>query len=222
MKLNIAIDGPSGAGKSTFAKYIANKLNILYLDTGAMYRAVAYYVIEKGISPDDADGVLQVLDEISMDIIYDENNQQRVIVCNKDVTPFIREHSISMGASTVSKIPEVRIKLVELQRKIAKENDCVLDGRDIGSYVLPDASYKIFLTADVDDRAKRRFNELTEKGVDITYNKVLEDVEARDLQDSSRAFAPLKATDDAIIINTTGNSVQDTIKEFDEFLCRLK
>ncbi len=208
MSYNIAIDGPSGAGKSTIAKFLAKKLNILYLDTGAMYRGVGYFVTKRGIDPADEQRVLSVLDEISMEIIYD-NGSQRVIVCGEDVTPFIREHSISMAASTVSKIPAVRIKLVELQRKIASSTDCVLDGRDIGTYVLPDAKYKFFLTAAPEERARRRHVELTEKGSDITFEEVLADVKARDYQDMNRDFAPLKPADDAVIIDSTNMSVED-------------
>lgn len=128
---NITIDGPSGSGKSTIAKAIAKELNIIYLDTGAMYRGVGYYVVSKGIDPADEEGVLAVLDQIDMDIKY-VDGEQKVIICGEDVTPYIREHNISMAASTVSKIPAVRLKLVELQRKIASKTDCVIDGRDIG------------------------------------------------------------------------------------------
>ena len=208
MSYNIAIDGPSGAGKSTIAKYLAKKLNILYLDTGAMYRGVGYFVTKRGIDPADEERVLAVLDDITMEIIYD-NGSQRVIVCGEDVTPFIREHSISMAASTVSKIPAVRIKLVELQRQIASSTDCVLDGRDIGTYVLPNAKYKFFLTAAPEERARRRYVELSEKGSSITFEEVLADVKARDYQDMNRDFAPLKPADDAIIIDSTKMSVEE-------------
>lgn len=215
MSYNIAIDGPSGAGKSTIAKFLAKKLNILYLDTGAMYRGVGYFVTRRGIDPADEERVLSVLDEITMEIIYD-NGSQRVIVCGEDVTPFIREHSISMAASTVSKIPAVRIKLVELQRQIASSTDCVLDGRDIGTYVLPNAKYKFFLTAAPEERARRRFVELSEKGSSITFEEVLADVKARDYQDMNRAFAPLKPADDSIIIDST----KMTVEEVTESICK--
>lgn len=208
MSYNIAIDGPSGAGKSTIAKFLAKKLDILYLDTGAMYRGVGYFITKRGIDPKDENAVLSVLDEITMEIIYD-NGAQRVIVCGEDVTPFIREHSISMAASTVSKIPAVRLKLVDLQRKIASSADCVLDGRDIGTYVLPNAKYKFFLTADAEERARRRYAELIEKGSDITFEEVLRDVKARDYQDMNRSFAPLKPADDAVIIDSTSMSVAE-------------
>ncbi len=201
--LTIAIDGPSGAGKSTLAKTIAKKLGILYLDTGAMYRGVGYYVLQKGADPGKESEVLPLLDGIKMDIVYDEGSQ-KVIICGEDVTPYIREHNISMAASTVSKIPAVRLKMVELQRSVAARTSCVLDGRDIGSYVLPHANYKFFLTADPAERARRRHEELTARGVSISYKEVLDDMTARDYQDSHRDFAPLNAAEDAIVIDTTG------------------
>lgn len=207
--LNIAIDGPSGAGKSTAAKMLAKQLKIAYLDTGAMYRGVAYYVIQKGADPGDEASVVPLLCGIKMDILY-ENGTQKVIICGEDVTPYIREHTISMAASTVSKIPAVRIKLVELQREIASKVPCVLDGRDIGSYVLPDAPFKFFLTATPQVRAKRRYAELVAKGVQISLDEVLSDITARDYQDSHRAFAPLKAMPDAVIIDTTEHTPEQT------------
>lgn len=209
--LNIAIDGPAGAGKSTVAKTIAEKLGIVYLDTGAMYRAVGYYMVSRGIDCADESAVVPLLDGIKMDIAY-ENGVQKVFICGEDVTPYIREHNISMAASTVSKIPAVRMKLVELQRDIASRIPCVLDGRDIGSYVLPNARFKFFMTAEVEERAKRRHLELTQKGIHISLQEVLADIKARDYQDSNRAFAPLKATDDAIIIDTTNLSPEQTAR----------
>lgn len=207
--LNIAIDGPAGAGKSTVAKMIAAKLGIVYLDTGAMYRAVGYYMVSRGIDCGNESAVVPLLDGIKMDIVY-EDGAQKVFICGEDVTPYIREHNISMAASTVSKIPAVRIKLVELQRDIASRIPCVLDGRDIGSYVLPNAKHKFFMTADVQERAQRRHLELTQKGIHISLSEVLADIEARDYQDSNRAFAPLRATEDAIIIDTTNLSPEQT------------
>jgi len=207
--LTIAIDGPSGAGKSTLAKTVAKKLGIVYLDTGAMYRGVGYYMIKKGADPGREEEVLPLLDGIKMDILY-EDGVQKVMICGEDVTPFIREHNISMAASTVSKIPAVRLKMVELQRAIAANTPCVLDGRDIGSYVLPHANYKFFLTADPAERAKRRHEELLAKGVTISYQEILSDMIARDYQDSNRAFAPLRATEDAILIDTTGLQPEQT------------
>lgn len=220
MPLNIAIDGPSGAGKSTLAKLIAKELDLLYLDTGAMYRGVAYYIVGKGISPDDKESVINVLPEIDMDVIYD-NGEQKIIISGNDVTPFIREHNISMAASTVSKIPEVRLKLVELQRTIASKSPCVLDGRDIGSYVLPNADFKFFLTAAPEERARRRYLELKEKGAELDYEIILNDIKARDYQDSNRSFCPLKATEDSIIIDSTEMTAQEVAEEIRNRICKL-
>lgn len=213
MPYNIAIDGPAGAGKSTMAKRIAAELGLVYLDTGAMYRGIAYYVVKRGVSPEDREGVLPMLDGISMDIAYDDG-MQKVLINGEDVTPYIREHTISMAASTVSKIPEVRIKLVELQRDIASRTDCVLDGRDIGSYVLPHADVKIYLDARPEVRAVRRLDELKAKGTagNMTYEDILADIVARDYQDTHRDFAPLKVAEGATVIDTSDMSVDEVAK----------
>lgn len=215
---SITIDGPSGSGKSTIARALAKDLGITYLDTGAMYRGVGYFVINKGIDPSDVENVLSILDAIDMDIKY-INGEQKVYICGDDITPFIREHNISMAASTISKIPSVRIKLVELQRKIATKSYCIIDGRDIGSYVLPNAKYKFFMTASADVRAQRRYLELKEKKVDITYEKVLEDIQKRDLQDSSRAFAPLIVPENAVVIDTTDMTIEQVKNKIKEHIC---
>lgn len=217
MSLNIAIDGPSGAGKSTVAKRIAKDKGIVYLDTGAMYRGIGFYLTRQGIDVSDETAVLKVLDEIKMEIVY-ENGEQRVLVCGEDVTPLLREHSVSMAASTVSKIPEVRLKLVELQRKIAQKTDCVLDGRDIGTFVLPNAKYKFFITATPKERAERRFLELKERGQDVSYDTVLNDILLRDKQDTEREFAPLSVADDAIVIDTTGLSADESALKVESYL----
>ena len=208
--IQIAIDGPAGAGKSTVAKALASDLSLLYLDTGAMYRAMGYYAIKKGADVGDSKQVIPLLDDLKMEIKY-ISGLQHVFVMGEDVTGYIRDHNISMAASTISKIPEVRKKLVELQREIASKQDCVLDGRDIGSYVLPDATYKFFVTASPEERAKRRHLELTEKGVKIDYKDVLKDIVDRDHQDTTRAFAPLIKTEDAYFIDTTNLSIEDVI-----------
>ncbi len=208
----IAIDGPSGSGKSTIAKLLAKKLGITYLDTGAMYRGMGYYALKNNIDPADEEQVKPILDDITMEIKY-VNGEQKVIVNGEDVTPYIRENRISMAASTISKIPAVRLKLVELQRKIASTSDCVLDGRDIGSYVLPDAPYKFFMTASAEERAKRRYKELTEKGQSVTYDEILADIIKRDEQDSTRAFAPLTIAKDAIVIDTTRLSIEECLEK---------
>lgn len=206
---NIALDGPSGAGKSTVAKALAKRLDIIYLDTGAMYRSLAYVAVKQGIDVNDEAAVKPMLDNLDMKIITGDS--QQIIVNGENVTPFIREHYVSKAASDISALPFVRIKLVELQREIAK-NDCVvLDGRDIGTYVLPDAKYKFFITATPEVRAKRRFEELKAKGDAPSYEKVLEDIKVRDYNDSHRAFAPLKQADDAVLVDTTNMSIDEVI-----------
>lgn len=206
---NIAFDGPSGAGKSTVAKALAKRLDIIYLDTGAMYRSLAYVAVKQGIDVNDEDAVKPMLDNLDMKIITGDS--QQIIVNGENVTPFIREHYVSKAASDISALPFVRIKLVELQREIAK-NDCVvLDGRDIGTYVLPDAKYKFFITATPEVRAKRRFEELKAKGDAPSYEKVLEDIKVRDYNDSHRAFAPLKQANDAVLVDTTNMSIDEVI-----------
>lgn len=206
---NIALDGPSGAGKSTVAKALAKRLDIIYLDTGAMYRSLAYVAVKQGIDVNDEAAVKPMLDNLDMKIITGDS--QQIIVNGENVTPFIREHYVSKAASDISALPSVRIKLVELQRVIAK-NDCVvLDGRDIGTYVLPDAKYKFFITATPEVRAKRRFEELKAKGDAPSYEKVLEDIKVRDYNDSHRAFAPLKQADDAVLVDTTNMSIDEVI-----------
>lgn len=206
---NIALDGPSGAGKSTVAKALAKRLDIIYLDTGAMYRSLAYVAVKQGIDVNDETAVKPMLDNLDMKIITGDS--QQIIVNGENVTPFIREHYVSKAASDISALPAVRIKLVELQREIAK-NDCVvLDGREIGTYVLPDAKYKFFITATPEVRAKRRFEELKAKGDAPSYEKVLEDIKVRDYNDSHRAFAPLKQADDAVLVDTTNMSIDEVI-----------
>lgn len=218
MAKNITIDGPSGSGKSTIAKALSKDLGITYLDTGAMYRASAYYALSRGIEPTDVPSVLAILPDIKMDVQYIDG-EQKICICGEDVTPFIRQHNISMAASTISKIPEVRIKMVELQRIIAEKTDCVIDGRDIGSYVLPNAKYKFYMTAAAEIRAQRRYLELMEKGAQVTYEGVLQDIKKRDLQDSTRAFAPLIIPDGAVVIDTSKMSIPEVKAKIKEFLC---
>ena len=209
-RINIAIDGPSGAGKSTISKLIAKKLNITYLDTGAMYRTVAVYCLRKGVSVNDAQAVEPLLKEIN--ISYTGDPLDRHICLNgEDVSTVIREHQVSKAASDVSKIPAVRLFLVEMQRKIANEYDVVLDGRDITSYVLPNAKYKFFLTASPEVRAKRRYEELKAKGQEIPYEQILADVKDRDYNDSTRAFAPLKQTEDSVLVDSSNMSIDEVL-----------
>ena len=205
--INIAIDGPAGAGKSTIAKAVAKRLGMIYLDTGAMYRSVAYYVLEHGADVNDERAVEALLPGIEMDIRY-ENGMQQIYVSGKNVTPYLREPHMSKAASDVSALPCVRYKMVELQREFAASHDVVLDGRDIGTFVLPDANCKFFMTASPEERAKRRFKELTEKGSVCTFEEVLADINKRDYNDSHRAVAPLKQADDAVRIDTTDMSIE--------------
>ena len=205
--INIAIDGPAGAGKSTIAKAVAKRLGVIYLDTGAMYRSVAYYVLEHGADVNDERAVEALLPGIEMDIRY-ENGMQQIYVSGKNVTPYLREPHMSKAASDVSALPCVRYKMVELQREFAASHDVVLDGRDIGTFVLPDANCKFFMTASPEERAKRRFKELTEKGSVCTFEEVLADINKRDYNDSHRAVAPLKQAEDAVRIDTTDMSIE--------------
>ena len=208
MNRNIAIDGPSGAGKSTLAKKIAKKLGYIYLDTGAMYRAFGLFAIENGVDFSKPDSeIKEKLEELteafSLDVVYEGENQQ-VIANGRNVTGMIRTPEVSIAASKVGVVPKVRLKLVELQREIASRSDVVMDGRDIGSYVLPDAAVKVFVTASVEVRAQRRFIELKAKGNEaVTYEEVLADMKFRDANDSSRAFAPLKQAEDAVLLDTS-------------------
>lgn len=206
--MKIAIDGPAGAGKSSIAKLAARKLGFIYIDTGAMYRASALYAIENGIEICEKSFTKEVLDKIKIDIKYDEEGQ-KIFLCGKDVSKRIREADVSLGASNIAVIPAVRIKLVELQRELAKGNDVIMDGRDIGTYVLPDAELKIYLTASSDERANRRLKELLEKGQTADFQEVKRDIEYRDKNDSEREFAPLKRADDAILIDSTNMSIDE-------------
>lgn len=206
--INIAIDGPSGAGKSTISKIIAKKLGITYLDTGAMYRAVALYTINNQKNPSVADDVIPLLKDIK--ISYKKVGEDNIIYLNdKDVSEDIRRHDISKCASEVSKIPEVRTFLVNMQRDIAKNSDVVLDGRDICSNVLPDTKYKFYLTAKAEERAKRRYSELLQKGQNVEYNQILTDILDRDYNDMNRAVSPLVKTADSIEIDSTEMTLEE-------------
>lgn len=210
--IKIAIDGPAGAGKSTIAKIVARQLGFIYIDTGAMYRAVALKAIQNNIdTKNEIEKVCGILKDINIDIKHDKENSQLVFLDNEDVTNKIRTSEVSIGASNVACIPEVRLKLVELQRKLARENNVIMDGRDIGTYVLPDADIKIFLTASPEERAKRRYEEMLMKGYTCNYEDVKKDILYRDQNDSSRSFAPLKAADDAIIVDTSGNELEESV-----------
>lgn len=201
---SIAIDGPSGAGKSTMAKSLAQELGFLYVDTGAIYRTVGLEVCRRGINPSDGAAVAAILPEIKVTMAYGEDGLQHMYLGEEDVTTAIRQHEISDYASKVSAIPEVRAFLLEMQRKLARENHVIMDGRDIGTVVLPDADLKIFLTADAEDRATRRFLELQQRGQDPNFDTILRDVIQRDKQDTEREIAPLRQAEDAVFVDTTG------------------
>ncbi len=208
MPKSIAIDGPAGAGKSTIAKKVSAELGFIYLDTGAMYRAVALKAIESGIDTKSREDIIRVIDNINIAITHDDNTQ-KIFLDGRDVSEDIRTGEVSAGAANVAAIKEVRLKMVELQRKIAGEKDVVMDGRDIGSYVLPQANLKIFLTADINERAKRRYEELVLKGQQVNLDEVREDMRNRDDNDMSRAFAPLKKVPDAVEIDSTAMTIED-------------
>ena len=208
--LNIALVGPSGSGKSTVAKILSKKLDILYLDTGAMYRACALEAILQNADCLDENSVAKFINNIDLKIVY-ENGAQKTILRGEDVSQKIRQNEVSMMASNISSLPCVRLKMVEMQRKVAAGVDCVLDGRDIGTYVLPDAKYKFFMTASPETRAKRRYKELTEKGQKVEYDAILKEINQRDYNDSHRAFAPLKKADDAILLDTTDMDIDQVV-----------
>lgn len=214
--ISVAIDGPAGAGKSTIAKLLAAKLGILYLDTGAMYRAVGLKALNTGVDIADAAAVEKMLVDTKIDV-KQEGGVQHVYLDGKDVSVDIRENRVSKAASDISAVPCVRYKMVELQREIAAKCDTVLDGRDIGTFVLPNAEHKIFLTASAEERAKRRFAELKAKGSDLTFEQIKDDILKRDYNDSHRALAPLKKADDATEVDTTSM----TIEEVTEKLCAI-
>lgn len=207
--INIAIDGPAGAGKSTIAKELSKKLNIIYLDTGAMYRGIAYLASGFELGVFDESSINPILENLDMRIEF--GDIQQIIVNGKNITPFIREHKISKLASDISAIPSVRLKLVEIQREIAENNNVVLDGRDIGTFVLPNAKYKFYITASPEVRAERRYAELQQKGANITKDEVYKDICSRDFNDSNRAFAPLKQSKDAILLDTTNMSINEVV-----------
>ena len=208
--INIAIDGPAGAGKSTVAREVAKELKIVYLDTGAMYRAVALKCLRKGLDPNDEAGVMTFLNDTEIRVAY-EDGAQHIFLDGEDVSEAIRENRISRAASDISKLRPVRLKLVELQRGIARSCDVVMDGRDIGTYVLPDANFKFFLTATSEERASRRYLELIAKGEKVKYEDVLADIVARDENDSSRDFAPLKRAEDAVLVDTSKYTAREVV-----------
>ena len=210
-KYSIAIDGPAGAGKSTMAKALAKELGYYYVDTGAIYRTVAYFLDLLGISPKDADGVERYIDELTVGIEYDETGRQHMIMNGMDVTDEIRTQDISQKASLVSAHKVVRDMLLDMQRDVAKRHNVIMDGRDIGTVVLPKATVKIFLSATPEIRAQRRTDELIAKGQKANYEQILKEIKLRDYQDSNRPIAPLKQAKDAVLLDTTQLDIDGVI-----------
>lgn len=209
---SIAIDGPSGAGKSSLARAVAKNFGFIYVDTGAIYRTVGLAAKRAGIGSKDSAGVIALLPRLDIQLRHDAAGQQRMYLDGDDVSDEIRMPEISIYASDVSAIPEVRAFLLEMQRRMAHESSVIMDGRDIGTVVLPDAGLKIFLTASPEARAQRRYDELCEKGVETNFDDVLRDIQYRDKNDSSRSAAPLRAAEDAVRLDTTGNTFEQSYK----------
>ena len=210
-KISIAIDGPAGAGKSTIAKRLARELGYMYVDTGAIYRTVAYFFDLWGVAPKDIDGITRYIDELNIAIEYDEEGVQHMIMNGIDVTGDIRTPEISQKASLVSAHAIVRDMLLDMQRDVAKQYDVIMDGRDIGTVVLPKATVKIFLTASAEVRAQRRCDELNAKGMKANYNQVLKDIQQRDYQDTHREVAPLKMCRDSVKLDTSDLDIDGVI-----------
>ncbi len=214
--MKIALDGPAGAGKSTVAKAISKKLNIMYLDTGAMYRAVALHMLDNGITVKETEKVEEALKNIDLLVKYEEG-MQKMYLKGEDVSLRIRENAVSKAASDFSALQPVRVFLVKMQQKTARQNDCILDGRDIGTCVLPDADFKFYLTADSSERARRRAKELEEKGQTVDVKKIQEEIEQRDYNDSHREFSPLRQAEDAVLVDST----HMTIEEVENFIINV-
>lgn len=209
--INVAIDGPSGAGKSTIAKAVAERLGYIYVDTGALYRAVGLYAVRHGISPNSLPDVTNMLGSVKVDIKYIDGSQ-RVYLNGEDVSSAIREHEVSRATSDISAHPPVREFLLNTQRSIAEQNNVIMDGRDIGTTILPNAQIKIFLTASPEARARRRYDELIACGQDVNYEQILHDVKERDYNDSHRAVSPLKMAPDAVLIDTTDITLEESVE----------
>jgi len=219
-RINIAIDGPAGAGKSTISKHLSKMLGYIHIDTGAMYRAIGLKVLRNNISSNDREKIINVLNKTDIDVKL-VNGNQLIFLDGEDITEKIREPEVSMYASDVSKIKEVREKLVKLQQDLAKNKGVVMDGRDIGTHVLPDAELKIFLTATPEERAKRRYLELINKGFEVDYYKLLDEIKQRDLNDSTRQFAPLRMAEDAILIDSTNMTVEEVLQKIVEIFKKV-
>ena len=211
MRFNLAIDGPAGAGKSTIAKRVAKELSFVYVDTGAMYRAMGIYFSDLGIAPEEQEKIEAACKNVKISISY-ENGEQQVLVNGKNVTSRLRAEAVGNMASRVSAIPAVRAALLDLQRDLAKAHDVLMDGRDIGTNVLPEAELKIYLTASVETRAERRYKELQEKGEKKDFSAIKEEIEKRDYQDMTRAIAPLKQAEDAVYLDTSHMNIDEVVE----------
>lgn len=211
MGYNIAIDGPAGAGKSTIAKLVAKQLGYVYVDTGAMYRALAIHFLKNGLSVDDTDGIVDACKHAEVTLQY-ENGLQQVYLNGENVTAMLREEAVGTMASATSAIGEVRAQLLELQRNLAKTQDVVMDGRDIGTNILPNADVKVYLTASVETRAKRRYLELQEKGVVCDLQEIARDIEERDMRDMNREIAPLKQAEDAVYVDSSDMTIEEVVQ----------
>lgn len=217
--INVAIDGPAGAGKSSIAAAVAGKVGYIYVDTGALYRAVAYSVIKNGTDPSESEKVISLLSKLQVELKF-VDKCQRVFVNGEDISDMIRTPEVSMGASVVSAIGEVRNFLFELQKKIARENNVIMDGRDIGTVVLPDAQLKIFLTASPQERARRRYEEIKDKQ-DVSFDEILRDIIKRDENDMNRAVSPLRQAKDAVLVDTTEMSIEEVISCIEDMIRKL-
>ena len=218
MNKEIAIDGPAGAGKSTIAKKVAEKVGLIYVDTGAMFRAIALYMTGKCVKSNETYKVKEELNNIRLDIVY-ENGEQQIILNDENVSRLIRNPEISKAASSFAQVPEVRERLLILQRELADKRPVVMDGRDIGTKVLPFASVKIFLTADVKVRAERRYKELTEKGEKVNLEDIMSDIKSRDEQDMNRKVSPLVQASDAVLVDTSSLSIDEVVDAIIKIAC---
>lgn len=219
MSYNIAVDGPAGAGKSTIAKAVAKRMNLIYVDTGSMYRALALFIVRQKIALDDREKIIEKCGGADVTIRY-EDGVQVVYLNGENVNAYLRTEEVGNAASAISPIPEVRKKLVELQRKLAAESDCIMDGRDIGTCVLPHAQKKIYLTASSEVRAKRRYEELRAKGETCDLKKIQADIEERDYRDMHRETSPLKQAEDAVLVDTSDMTIEEVVEKLTALCAR--
>lgn len=218
MGYNVAIDGPAGAGKSTVAKRVAKELGFVYVDTGAMYRALAVFFLKQGLKPEDTEKIAQSCKDANVSIGYEDGVQQ-VYLNGENVTSMLREEAVGNMASVSSAIKEVRAQLLELQRELARTKDVVMDGRDIGTNILPNADVKVYLTASVETRAKRRYLELQEKGVACDLQEIAHDIEERDTRDMNRDIAPLRQAEDAVLVDSSNMTIDEVVEAI-KSLCK--